>query len=160
MKKIGSMLGACLLVSVALAAEQPVLSVVPAPGMEVTQSAPVLSRAEQKKQFKARRKRINQLVKAYHKASMQEQPAILAALQEEVLQDTQAGLTYVKSRIAAERANLESWEAKVQQDEANLTALNEKRVAQLLAKDAKKQYKAWRKAWKKQMKEARKKMRA
>ena len=132
-------------------AEQPILSVVPAPGANVTQATQTLSRVEQKKQFKARRKQIRQLVKAYHKASAEEQPAILAQLREVVAQGTQAGLTYVKERIAAERANLDSWETKIKQDEKNLAQINENRVQALLDKDAKKQHKARRKAWKKQI---------
>ena len=145
--------------SVAFGAEQPILSVVPAPGTTTQEVTSTQSRSEQKKAFKARRKLIAKLVKAYHKATPEEQPAILARLQETVAQASQEGLAYIKARIAAERANLDSWEAKIQQDEANITALNEKRVAALLSKDAKKQYKARRKAWKKQLKEARKKMR-
>ena len=132
---------------------------VPAPGTAVEATAPAISASEQKKAFKARRKLIGKLVKAYHKASAQEQPILLAQLQEAVGQDTQAGLAYVKERIAAERANLDSWEQKIKQDEADLASLNAQRVAALLSKDAKKQYKARRKAWKKQLKEARKKMR-
>lgn len=159
MKKTVVILGVLFLMQVAFAAEQPILSVVPAPGTQGPEKVFSLTRAEQKKAFKARRKRIRQLVKAYHKATPQEQPAILAQLQELVSQSTQAGLTYIKEQIAAERANLASWEAKIKQDEANLAQINADRVAALLSKDAKKEHKARRKAWKKQIKEARKKMR-
>ena len=159
MKKIVILCGLFVAAGIAFAAEQPVLSMLPAPGAEAGKTSQNLTRAQQKKEFKARRKLIRKLVKAYHKASPEEQPAILAQLQEAVAQGTQAGLAYVKERIAAERANLESWETKVKQDEANLAQINEKRVAELLSKDAKKQHKARRKAWKKQIKEARKKMR-
>ena len=158
MKKIIFSVGFLVLATGGFSAEEPILSLVPAPGTAAEPTCAV-SRAEQRKAFKARRKLVAKLVKAYHKASPEEQPAILAQLQEVVTQGTQAGLAYMKERIAAERANLDSWEAKIQQDEANITALNEQRVAELLAKDAKKQYKARRKAWKKQLKEARKKMR-
>ena len=159
MKKIISILGLLCLMGVAFAGEEPVLSLVPAPGATVDQPAKTLTRDEQKKAFKAHRKLIRKLVKAYHKATPQEQPAILAQLQDVVMQNTQAGFAYVKERIAAERANLASWEKKIQQDEANLAQISAKRVEALLSKDAKKEHKARRKAWKKQIKEARKKMR-
>ena len=158
MKKIVS-LSVLLLISSVACAEQPSLSVVPAPGATVALVTQTVSRAEQKKQFKERRKHIRQLVKAYHKATPEEQPAILAQLKEVVTQGTQAGLVYVKERIAAERANLDSWEAKVKQDERNLAQINEQRVQALLAKDAKKQHKIRKKAWKQQIKQARKNMR-
>jgi len=159
MKKIITLVGFLFVANLGFGAEQPILAIVPAPGTAAAETTPAVSRADQRKAFKARRKLVAKLVKAYHKASPEEQPAILAQLQEVVAQGTQAGIAYMKERIAAERANLESWEAKIQQDEANFAALNEQRVAELLSKDAKKQYKARRKAWKKQLKEARKKMR-
>jgi len=159
MKKTILFAGFLLLVNWSFGAEEPILAIVPAPGTTVQETAPAVSRADLRKAFKERRKLISKLVKAYHKAAPEEQPAILAQLQEVVAQNTQAGLSYMKERIAAERANLDSWEAKVKQDEQNIAALNEQRVAELLSKDAKKQYKARRKAWKKQLKEARKKMR-
>ena len=159
MKKIVSVFVFLFLLHPVFASEQPILSVVPVPGVSVVQPTQTLTRAAQKKAFKARRKLIAKLVKAYHKATPQEKPAILAQLQEAVTQNTQAGLTYVKERISAERANLDSWENKVKQDEANLAQLSAQRVEALLSKDAKKEYKARRKAWKKQIKEARKKMR-
>ena len=159
MKKTITLLGFLLVATWGFSAEQPILAIVPAPGTATEGTTPAVSRTEQRKAFKARRKQISKLVKAYHKAKPEEQPAILAQLQELVAASTQEGLIYLKERIAAERANLDSWEAKIKQDEANLEAVNEQRVAQLIDKDAKKQYKARRKAWKKQLKEARKKMR-
>ena len=159
MKKIIG-LSILLLIGSSIAwAERPSLSVLPAPGTSVAKTPQTLTRAEQRKRFKQRRKQIRQLVKAYHKASAEEQPAILAKLQEVVAQSTQAGLIYVKERIAAERANLDGWEEKVKQDEQNLAQISKGRVQALLAKDAKKQHKARKKAWKKQIKEARKQMR-
>ncbi len=118
-----------------------------------------LTPAEQKKQFKARRKLIKKLVKAYRKAPEAEKPAIKAQLLEVVSQGVDAGLAYVKERIAAERANLDNWEAKVQAEEANLPAVKAQRVDDLLSGEAKRKHKAAKKAWKKQMKEAKRGMR-
>lgn len=140
------------------AADRPALSLIPAPGatQTITQQP---TRSQLRKQFKERRKLIRKLVKEYHKSSEQEQAVILAQLEQVVSEGTDAGLAYVKERIAAERLNLDSWEAKVKQDEANLDQIKKNRVAELLAKDAKKKHKARRKAWKKQLREAHKKMR-
>lgn len=114
------------------------------------------TRAEQKKEFKARRKQIRRLVKEYHKASAEEQAAIKEKLTALVSQSVDAGLAYVKARIAAEKANVEHWENKIREDEANLPALKAQRVEDLLSGAAKKKYKAARKEWKKQMKSLRK----
>ncbi len=119
----------------------------------------ILTPAEQKKQFKARRKLIKKLVKAYRKAPEAEKPAIKAKLAEVVSQGVDAGLAYVKNRIAAERANLDNWEAKVQAEEADLPAVKARRVEDLLSGEAKRKHKAAKKAWKKQIKEAKRGMR-
>lgn len=118
-----------------------------------------LTPAEQKKQFKARRKLIKKLVKAYRKAPEAEKPAIKAQLAEVVSQGVDAGLAYVKDRIAAERANLDNWEAKVKAEEDDLPAVKAQRVEDLLSGEAKRKHKAAKKAWKKQMKEAKRRMR-
>lgn len=118
-----------------------------------------LTPAEQKKQFKARRKLIKKLVKAYHKAPEAEKPAIKAQLAEVVSQGVDAGLVYVKARIAAERANLDNWETKVKAEESNLPAVKAQRVEDLLSGEAKRKHKAAKKAWKKQMKDAKRQMR-
>lgn len=119
----------------------------------------VLTPAEQKKQFKVRRKLIKKLVKAYRKAPEAEKPTIKAQLAEVVSEGVDAGLSYVKARIAAERANLDNWEAKVRAEEANLPAVKAQRVEDLLSGEAKRKHKAAKKAWKKQMKEAKRGMR-
>lgn len=118
-----------------------------------------LTPAEQKKQFKARRKLIKKLVKAYRKAPEAEKPAIKAQLAEVVSEGVDAGLSYVKARIASDRANLDNWEAKVQAEEANLPAVKAQRVEDLLSGEAKRKHRAAKKAWKKQMKEAKRGMR-
>ena len=69
-----------------------------------------------------------------------------------------AGLAYVKDRIAAERANLDNWENKVKADEANLEQVKAQRVEDLLSGVAEKKHKAAKKAWKKQLKEAKEKL--
>lgn len=123
------------------------------------ESAKTLTPAEQKKQFKARRKLIKKLVKAYRKAPEAEKPAIKAQLAEVVSQGVDAGIAYVKARIAAERANLDNWEAKIKAEEDDLPAVKAQRVEDLLSGKAKRKYKAAKKAWKKQIKEAKRKMR-
>ena len=118
-----------------------------------------LTPADQKKQFKARRKLIKKLVKAYRKASEAEKPAIKAQLAEVVSQGVDAGISYVKARIAAERANLDNWEDKIKAEETDLPAVKAQRVEDLLSGEAKRKHKAAKKAWKKQMKEAKRHMR-
>lgn len=160
MKKILFIWIVSFLAPILLQAQSAPLAVLPAPGEQaVGPTGPTLSSAERKKQFKMRRKQIHKLVKAYHKASPEEQPAIRAELTQLVGENTEAGLAYIKARLAAERANLDRWEAKIKQDEANIAQLNEKRVDELLAKDAKKKHKTRRKAWKEQLRQAKKSMR-
>lgn len=160
MKKYIFSLIVSLLIPCGLQAQYAPLAVLPAPGEQaVAPAAQTLSLDEQKKVFKARRKQIRKLVKVYHKAAPEQQPAIREQITQLVAENTAAGLAQVKARLAFEQANLDRWAAKIKQDEANVAQLNEKRVAELLDKDAKKKYKERRKAWKKQIKEARKKMR-
>lgn len=135
----------CLLVSTACfaAQTQPV-----AAATSVTK----ITRAEQKKQFKARRKLIRKLVKDYRKATDAQKPAIKAQLAEMVSQSVDAGRAYVRERINAEKANLQNWEDKLNAEEKNLTEIKAQRVEDLLSGVAKKKHKAAKKAWKKQMK--------
>ena len=109
--------------------------------------------ADEREQFKARRKQITQLIKKYKKAPAAEQAAIKAQLTALVSEQVDAQLVYMKNRIAAERANLDNWEAKIKADEANLAAVKAQRVEDLLSGEAEKKQKAARKAWKKQMKQ-------
>lgn len=125
---------------------------------DTAETPKTLTPAEQKKQFKARRKLIKKLVKAYRKAPEAEKPAIKAQLAEAVSQGIDAGISYVKARIAAERANLDNWEAKVKAEEDNLPAVKAQRVEDLLSGEAKRKHKAAKKAWKKQIKEAKRRM--
>lgn len=126
---------------------------------EPAETQQTLTPAEQKKQFKVRRKLIKKLVKAYRKAPEAEKPAIKAQLAEVVSQGVDAGLAYVKARIAAERANLDNWEAKIKAEEADLSAAKVQRVEDLLSGEAKRKHKAAQKAWKRQVKEAKRRMR-
>lgn len=145
------------------AAEGPVEAAAPAecnlPAAPIKASSQTLTPAQQKKQFKVRRKLIKKLVKAYRKAPQAEKPAIKAQLAEVVSQGVDAGILYVKARIAAERANLDNWQAKIQAEEADLPAVKAQRVEDLLSGEAKRKHKAAKKAWKKQIKEARQGMR-
>lgn len=106
--------------------------------------------------FQARRKQIKDLIKKYKKAPESEKAAIKAELNRVVSQHVDAQLVYMKERIAAERANLDNWEKKIQEDEKNLEAVKAQRVKDLLSGEAKKKQKAAKKAWKKQMREVKK----
>lgn len=108
--------------------------------------------SSEKAAFQARRKQIKQLIKKYKKAPEHEKAAIKEELSKIVSQHVDAQLEYMKQHIAAERANLDNWEKKIEQDEKNLAAVKAKRVEDLLSGEAKKKQKAARKAWKKQMK--------
>lgn len=107
----------------------------------------------EKEQFKARRKQVKQLIKKYKKAPADQKPAIKAELAALVGEQVDAQLVYMQNRIAAERANLDNWEAKIKADQANLAAVKAQRVEDLLSGEAEKKQKAARKAWKKQMKQ-------
>lgn len=169
MKKIFLLCVACIFAVTAYAktekadtpvdAEKSAECSLPAQAVAVKTMAKPLTPAEQKKQFKARRKLIKKLVKAYRKAPEAEKPAIKAQLAVVVSQGVDAGLAYVKARIAAERANLDNWQAKVDAEEADLAAVKVQRVEDLLSGEAKRKYKAAKKAWKKQLKEAKQGMR-
>lgn len=112
--------------------------------------------ASEQAQFKARRKQIKELIKKYKKAPESQKPAVKAELAEVVGTHVDAQITYMKNRIAAERANLNNWERKIEQDEQNLAAVKAQRVEDLLSGEAEKKQKAARKAWKKQMREVKK----
>ncbi len=120
------------------------------------QQTPALTAAQRKDIFKARRKQIKQLVKKYKKAAEPEKPAIKQELSALVGEQVDAGLTYMKNRIQEERANLDNWEAKIKQDEANLAAVKAQRVEDLLSGTAKEKFKQARKKWKKELKNKRK----
>lgn len=107
----------------------------------------------EKEAFKARRKQIKELIKKYKKAPESEKPAIKAELSAVVSAHVDAQMVYMKARIAAERANLDNWEKKIEQDEKNLSAVKAQRVEDLLSGEAAKKQKAAKKAWKKQMRQ-------
>ena len=107
----------------------------------------------QQSEFKARRKQIKELIKKYKKASESEKPAVKAELTDLVSVQVDAQMKYMKNRIAAERANLDNWERKIEQDEQNLAQVKAQRVEDLLSGQAAKKQKAARKAWKKQMRQ-------
>ena len=111
-----------------------------------------VTRAEQKKQFKERRKLIRKLVKDYRKAPAAQKPAIKEQLTQLVSQSVDAARAYVRERIAAEKANLQNWEDKLNAEEKNLDKIKAERVEDLLSGTAEKKHKAAKKAWKKQMK--------
>lgn len=112
--------------------------------------------AAQRTVFQQRRKQIKGLIRKYKKAPENEKPAIKAELTELVSQHVDAQLAYMKEHIAAERANLDNWEKKIEQDEKNLDEVKAKRVEDLLSGEAAKKQKAAKKAWKKQMREMKK----
>ncbi len=109
------------------------------------------TQAQEKQNFKARRKLVKQLIKKYKKAPEAEKPAIKAQLSQVVGEHIDAQMVYMENRIAQERANLDNWEAKIKADQANLDAVKARRVEDLLSGAAKKKQKAARKAWKAQM---------
>lgn len=106
----------------------------------------------EKAQFKARREQIKTLLKKYKKAPESEKPALKAELFQLVGEQVDAQLVYMKEHIAAERANLDNWERKIEHDEQNLAQVKAQRVEDLLSGEAKKKQKAAKKAWKRQMK--------
>ena len=101
--------------------------------------------------FKARRKQIKELIKKYKKAPEAQKPAIKAELAQVVSAQVDAQMVYMKQRIADERANLDNWERKINEDEQNLAQVKAQRVEDLLSGEAAKKHKAAKKAWKKQM---------
>ena len=102
--------------------------------------------------FKARRKQIKELIKKYKKAPEAQKPAIKEELAQVVSVQVDAQMAYMKQRIADERANLDNWERKINEDEQNLAQVKAQRVEDLLSGEAAKKHKAAKKAWKKQMK--------
>lgn len=106
----------------------------------------------EKEAFKERHKQIKELIKKYKKAPESEKPAIKAELTAVVSTQVDAQMDYMKAHIAAERANLDNWEKKIQADEQNLPAVKAQRVEDLLSGEAEKKQKAAKKAWRQQMK--------
>ena len=120
---------------------------------EAQKDSKIATVSAEQTQFQARRKHIKELIKKYKKAPESEKPAIKAELAEVVSVHVDAQLAYMKTRIAAERANLDNWEKKIQADEQNLAQVKAQRVDDLLSGEAAKKQKAAKKAWKKQMRQ-------
>ena len=118
-----------------------------------TQDTQTATVATGQAQFKARRKHIKELIKKYKKAPENEKPAVKAELTAVVSEQVDAQIDYMKTRIAAERANLDNWERKIQADEKDLTQVKAQRVEDLLSGEAEKKQKAAKRAWKKQMRQ-------
>ena len=163
MKKFTLLCGALLLAAGTLcaaeAADKTAEKAVSQPAVQEQTKAVKLSPAEQKKAFEKRQKLIKKLVKQYRKAPAAQQPAIKAQLAQVVSESVDAGMAYVKQRIADERANLDNWEAKMKENEQNLDQIKARRVEELLSPEAERKHKAAQTAWKKQMKQAEKQMR-
>lgn len=113
---------------------------------------------EAKKAFKIRRKQIKKLVKKYHKSAEAQKPAVKAELAAVVSEGMDLGLLRAKAHIAAQRANLDRWAAKLADEEKDFTAAKARRVDDLISGEAERKYKEAKKAWKKQLKEAQKEM--
>ena len=128
-----------------------VLAPVGAAKEKQTQHSQAAAVSADKEAFKARRGQIKTLIKKYKKAPESEKPAIKAELATVVSEQVDAQMDYMKTRIAAERANLDNWEKKIQADENNLLAVKAQRVEDLLSGEAAKKQKAARKAWRQQM---------
>lgn len=126
-------------------------------GQEVVPSADKPTWAQQRKEFKARRKQIDKLVRQYKKSSAVEQPAIKTQLEELVSQRVDDSFTYMQQRISEERARLDDWEKKIKEDQANISQIKAQRVEDLLTGAAKKKHKQAKKRWKKQLKEQQRK---
>ena len=106
---------------------------------------------QRRKEFKERRKLIKKLVKQYKKAPEEEKATVKAQLEQVVSDGVDAGITYVKERLAADRARLERWEEKVKADEANLAQVKAQRVEDLLTGEAGKKHRQAKKNWKQQL---------
>ena len=108
--------------------------------------------AAQKKEFKARRKQLNQLVKQYKKASEKEKTAVKDEVEKIVSAGVEDHLSYMKSYVAQQRERLDRWEAKIREDEQKLSQIKAQRVEDLLTGAAKERHKQAKKRWKAQLK--------
>lgn len=139
----------CLVISCLFIASPVTAQQVPATG-QARQTV-----AQARRDFKARRKQINKLVRQYKKASDSEKPAIKAQLEEVVSQSMDDGIAHMKQRLVEERTHLDQWEKKIKEDEANLPQLKAQWVDDLLTGEAKRKHRQAKKKWKKQLKQAR-----
>ena len=112
---------------------------------------PTVTKA-QKKEFKARRKQLNQLVKQYQKTPENEKASVKAEVEKIVSTGVEDHLSYMKSYVAQQRERLDRWEAKIQEDEQNLSRIKAQRVEDLLTGAAKEKHKQAKKRWKAQLK--------
>lgn len=129
------------------------------PAAKLAPSAPVYrTEKEAKKAFEKRRKLIKKLVKKYRKASEAEKPAVKAQLAVVVSEGMDRGMAWAKEYIAAQRANLEKWSAKLAEEEKDFDAVKARRVEDLLSGEAERKHKEAQKQWKQEMREAKKNM--
>ena len=112
---------------------------------------PTVTKA-QKKEFKARRKQLDQLVKQYKKAPENEKAAVKDKVEKLVSTGVEDHLSYMKNYVAQQRERLDRWEAKIQADEQNLPQIKAQRVEDLLTGVAKEKHKQAKKRWKAQLK--------
>ena len=114
---------------------------------------------EQRKEFKQRGKQIRQLTRKYRKAtSSQEKSAIKTQLAQIVSDATDANMAWALERVSAEKANLEKWEQKLQEQQKKLNEIKARRVDEILSGEAEQRFKLAKKRWKKEMKELKKNM--
>lgn len=126
---------------------------------KLTPAVPVYrTEKEAKKAFEKRRKLIKKLVKKYRKASEAEKTAVKAQLTAVVSEGMDQGLAFAKEYIAAQRANLEKWSAKLAEEEKDFDAVKARRVEDLLSGEAERKHKEAQKQWKQEMREAKKNM--
>ena len=117
-----------------------------------------MTEEQRHKIFKQRNKEIRKLVKQYRKASSMEKPKIKEQLAQIVSQATDEGLVWSKERIAAERANLNRWEAKIKEQETHLDEVKAQRVEDILSGEAERRHKLAQQRWKKEIKDRQKLM--
>lgn len=122
-----------------------------AQGKRAISSFPTIT-AEQKKEFKARRKQLDKLVKQYKKASENEKVEVKAEVEKIVSTGVEEHLSYMKNYVAQQRERLDRWETKIRADEQNLPQIKAQRVEDLLTGAAKEKHKQAKKRWKAQLK--------
>ena len=126
------------------------------PAQKTVQAQP-LTPEEQKERFDARNKEIRKLTKRYRKTKSEEEKAqIKEQLSEIVSEATDEGIAWSKERIAATRADMDRWEKMIQEQEANLEQIKDRRVDDILSGEAERRHKLAQKRWKQEMKDRKK----
>lgn len=129
-----------------------------APSAVQSKDPVVMTEQERHKIFKKRNKEIRKLVKQYKKANAEQKTQIKARLAEIVSVATDEGIARSKERIAAEKANLQRWENKINEQEQNLDEVKARRVDEILSGEAQRRHKLAKKRWKKELKDRKKQM--